>query len=254
MAEIIHIPFHGEEILAVDVDGKPHVVLKPALESIGLDYWAQIRKLREHSWATTASKAVVAADGKVREMLTCDVRSFLMLLATVDERRVAKDVAPKLIAYQAEVADVIEAYWTQGGVINPRATDDQVAAIIDHARRQMDVLRLATGIVDPVWLESKARHVTARALGEEPEDDPAHRLLTVGEYLDERGVTAAAARTLAPRFGKLLKARYVQRHGQPPGVSRRFVGGAQRDVAVYTEADRDLFDQVWHQITALDSV
>jgi hypothetical protein len=32
-------------------------------------------------------------------------------------------------------------------------------------------------------------------------------------------------------------------------MSRRFVDGAQREVAVYTEADRDLFDSVWFDIS-----
>jgi P22_AR N-terminal domain len=126
---LVKIPFHGDELLVVDVDGVPHVVLKPAIDAIGLDYWSQVEKLRTRSWATTSQCPVVAADGKARDMVTCDVRTFLMLLATIDERRVAKDVAPKLIAYQAEVADAIEAYWTKGGAINPRATDEQLAAI-----------------------------------------------------------------------------------------------------------------------------
>lgn len=248
MSDVVRIPFHGEEVLCVEEDGKPHIVLKPALESLGLDYWAQVRKLRERSWATTASKAVVAGDGKVRDMATCDVRTFLMLLATVDERRVGKDVAPKLIAYQAEVADAIEAYWTKGGAINPRATREQLDAIAETARKQMDVLRLMPGLVDPRWLEAKAREVAARALGEEPEQDPATRVLTVSDYLADQGVTAKAMRKLAGNFGKKLKAAYVRRHGEIPRTAPRFVDGAQRDVAVYTEADRDLFDAVWSEI------
>lgn len=245
---IVRIPFHGEEVLCVEEGGKPRVILKPALESIGVDYWTQVEKLRRRSWAGT-SQSPVPTPGGVQEMVTCDVRTFLMLLATIDERRVGKDVAPKLIAYQAEVADAIEAYWTKGGAINPRASRDQLNAIAETARKQMDVLRLCDGIVDPTWLESKVRHVAARALGEEPEDDPAKRLLTVGEYLDDQGVTATAARKLAPKFGKRVKAAYVRKHGTVPGTSRRFVDGAQRDVAVYTEADRDLFDAVWADLT-----
>lgn len=146
--DIVRVPFHGDEILTVEVDGKPHIILKPAVEALGVDYWTQAEKLRTRSWATTGQRLVVAADGKNREMLTCDVRSFLMLLATIDERRVAKDVRPKLITYQAEVADAIESYWTTGGALNPRATVpprdelemlrvalDQMIATRDETRR-----------------------------------------------------------------------------------------------------------------------
>lgn len=249
MTEIVRIPFHGDEILCVAPDGQPEIVLKPALDSLGVDYWKQIEKLRRRSWAATHLRQVQVSDqAQRREMLTCDVRTFLMLLATIDETRVGKDVAPKLIAYQAEVADAIEAYWTKGGAINPRATRAQLDSIAETARRQMDVLRLMPGLVDARWLEAKAREVAARALGEEPEQDPSTRVLTVGDYLGDQGMTAAAARRLAPTFGKRLKAAYVRRHGEIPRTAPRFVDGAQRDVAVYTEADRDLFDAVWSEI------
>lgn len=247
-SEVVLVPFHGDELMCVDEDGQPQVVLKPVLESIGVDYWSQVEKLRGRSWARTGQSLVRQSDGRPREVITVDVRTFLMLLATIDERRVGKDVKPKLIAYQAEVADAIEAYWTKGGAVNPRASREQLAEIAGLAERQMAVLRLADGLVDSRWLESKIRHVMARALGEEPEDDPAGRPLTVGEYLDDHGMTAAAARKLSPRFGKRLKAAYVRQNGETPGTARRFIDGAQRDVAVYTERDRDLFDAVWSEI------
>lgn len=175
-------------------------------------------------------------------MLTCDVRTFLMLLATVDERRVGRDVAPKLIAYQSEVSDAIEKYWTKGGAFNPRATAEQVVSLVEA---QMRVLQMATGLVDQRWLEAKTRHTIARALGEEPEIEADRRPLTVGEYLQDKGVTGAAQRSLASQFGKRLKALYRDKNGQDPPVVERFVDGALRKVAGYVEADRPLFDEVF---------
>lgn len=248
MTDLIALDFHGDSLLLADVNGKPHVVLKPAVEALGLDYPTQYNKLRGRSWATVGQSPMVASDGKVREMTTVDVRTFLMLLATIDERRVAKDVVPKLVMYQSEVAEAIEAYWTKGGAVNPRATEEQLASIIARAEQQARVLHALSGIVDPRWLESKARHVAARALGEEPEDDLARRPLTVGEYLEEHGMAAGFIRKVSGNFGKALKGLYVARHGQAPGKVRRFVEGAHREVAVYTEADRDLFDKVWSEM------
>lgn len=135
-SDVITVPFHGDEILTVAVNGKPHIVIKPAVESIGLDYWTQVEKLRGRSWATTSQRPVVAADGRVRDMLTCDVQTFLMLLATIDERRVGADVRPKLVAYQAEVAQAIEDYWTAGAAVNPRAQEVRTPAemLLYHAQ------------------------------------------------------------------------------------------------------------------------
>lgn len=246
MTEIVPVPFHGDEVLTVKVGGKPHIVLKPAVERLGLDYSSQLAKLKGKSWACVGQSTMqLPGQGQRRDVATVDVRTFVMLLATIDERRVKAEARPMLVAYQSEVADAIEQYWTQGGAINPRATADQLDAIARRARTQMEVLRLADGLVDPAWLEAKSRHVAARALGEEPELDPAHRPLTVGEYLEGRGVAGAALRKLSPTFGKRLKAAYVSVRGREPGTSERFVDGALRPVAAYTEADRPLFDAVW---------
>lgn len=250
MSELIRIPFHGTEVLTVEVDGRPHVVLRPAIEALGLDYRTQYRKLQEKSWAVMGMAPTTGADGKTYQMVTVDVRTFLMLLATIDEHRVKPEVRPLLVAFQAEVADAIEAYWTRGGAINPRATDDQLAAIIGRARAQMEVLRLADGLVSRDWLEAKARHVAARALGEEPEIDLARRPLTVGEYLEERGITGPALRSLSPAFGKTVKRLYRDRYDREPPQVDRFVDGALRKVAAYTEADRELFDAAFVLIGA----
>lgn len=248
MTEIVHVPFHGDDILTVEVDGHPHIVMKPTVEAIGLDYWTQVEKLRTRSWATTSQRPVVAADGKTRDMVTIDVRSFLMLLATIDERRVSKDVRPKLVAYQAEVADAIEQYWTQGGAINPRATDDQLERIASITERRLSMLRMAAGLVDPKWLEAKTRHEVARGLGEEPEVDALSRPLTVGEYLQDQGITGKALRSMSTKFGKALKAHYVVEHGREPLPVERFVDGALRQVAGYSEQDRPLFDRVYREL------
>jgi hypothetical protein len=242
------LEFHGDRVLLVDVDGRPYIVLKPAIEALGLAYWSQVQKLQARSWATTRQSMVVAADGKVREMVTVDVRTFLMLLATVDERRVPEAVRPKLVAYQAVVADAIEAYWTHGGAINPRATADQVvnlrARLAVH-EQELRLLDMSRNLIAGDWLEAKARHLIARALGEEPEVDPARCPLTVGEYLEEKGIHGAALGRLSPGFGKELKATYMSTFGSEPPVVKRFVEGALRQIYSYTEAHRPLFDAVW---------
>jgi hypothetical protein len=118
-------------------------------------------------------------------------------------------------------------------------------ATVYTADDQLRLLVLARGLVDQAWLEAKIRHVLARVLGEEPEIDPATRPLTVGEFLADKGVSGKQLRSMSPPFGKRLKALYRQTHHQEPGTTERFVDGALREVAGYTEADRPLFGQVW---------
>lgn len=147
MTDIVRIPFHGDDLLAVLVDGKPHIVLKPAIEALGLAYSSQLQKLQGKSWATMSLIDMVGSDGRVRDMVTVDVRTFLMLLAGVQEARVAAHVKPKLIAYQAEVADVIEAHFTRettssSHIALPQTYSDALRALADQVE-QADRLQLA---------------------------------------------------------------------------------------------------------------
>ena len=139
-AEVVKLDLSAGSIHTTMVDGKPGVVLKPAIEDLGLDYRTQLRKLRSRSWATVGSAPTVAEDGRVRDMATVPVRTFLMLLASINENRIAADLRPILVSFQNETADAIEAYWTRGKAVNPRtaatepeypttASWDQAAAI-----------------------------------------------------------------------------------------------------------------------------
>lgn len=136
MADLTTINFHGDDLLVVDLDGEPHIVLKPAFEAIGLDADRQIANMREQLWSTTAVTAVVARDGKVRDMAVSDVRSFLMQLATIPASRVAEHVRPKLVDYQREVAKVIERHFadTRPHVTEPNTVSWEEAAALIRQR------------------------------------------------------------------------------------------------------------------------
>lgn len=62
MTAIVRIPFHGAEIHTVLADAGPMVVLKPTVEAMGLDYSAQLKKLKTRSWATVAEATVVTSE------------------------------------------------------------------------------------------------------------------------------------------------------------------------------------------------
>lgn len=246
---VVKLDLSTGSLNTVLVEGEPHIVFRPAVEAIGLDYSTQLRKLKSRSWANRRDIPTVAEDGKTRQMAAVDVKTFLMWLATVNESKVADAVCPTLVAYQAETTDAVRDYWTQGGAVNPRADDEQLAALIGRAESQMRVLKLAEGLVDAAWLEAKTRHTVARALGEEPEVPLDARPLTVGEYLADRGMTGGALRSLSSKFGRRLKAAYRDEFAAEPPTVERFVDGALRSVAGYTEAHRPLFDAAWRDLT-----
>jgi P22_AR N-terminal domain len=236
----VAIPFQGGEVLTVDRDGRPHVILKPAFEAIGLDAGRQINNLRRRSWATTAVTAVVAADGKVREMATADVRTFLMHLATIPESRVNEAARPTLVAYQSEVADAIEQYWTKGVAVNPRATAKEAAEVI--------AIFATARVGDPAYWDAKARQLAGRVLGETPAYDQSTKPLTTSIYLAEKGIAGKELKSKAPQLGKRVKAAYILRYGEDPPTIQDLVGRHMVPVAQYQEQHRDLFDEAWAQM------
>lgn len=188
--DLVHVPFRDGEVLAVEIDGAPWIVLRPALDAIGLDYSGQLAKLRSRSWATVGQCPTVGADGRIRDMVVVDLRSFLMLLATVNESSVSDTVRPALVTYQREVADAIEAYWTKGAAINPRSVVaprvyslEEAAAVLrqeyrldytvvdlTRAMRAAGITRLSGGpkkdAFGLLWFNGSAWMVVAEFIGE----------------------------------------------------------------------------------------
>ena len=124
--------------------------------------------------------------------------------------------------------------------------ESKIVDAIDVSKRQMELMQLAQGLIDPRHLEAKARIVLARALGEAPELDPATTPLYAQTYLEEKGLKRDEIKSVAPVFGKRLKAMYQLEHGEDPKqYPLETKSGQIRPVNAYTEADRVLFDRVW---------
>jgi hypothetical protein len=247
-AELVHVAVPGTDrkIVATVIDGKPSVSLRHACDAIGLAVDSQRRKLKGRSWATATQWVSVAEDGKQREMTMIDRRTFTMWLGGIDENRVSPEARPILIAFQAEAADALDAYFNEGGAINPRATEDQLDRLARQAHAQAAVLQSLKGIVDPKHLEAKGRVVLARALGEAPEIAAEDVPLYVWDYLRSKGLSSDLVEAKAKGFGMRLKALYITKHDREPlKHHQHLTNGQVRPVNAYTEADRPLFDSIW---------
>ncbi|MEV0220806.1 phage antirepressor N-terminal domain-containing protein [Streptomyces sp. NPDC050704] len=137
-AEVVKLDLSAGSIHTKLIDGQPHVILKPAVDDLGLAYSPQLRKLKSRSWGVVTETVTTGADGKAYTMAATTVRSFLMLMANVNENRVADDVRPTLVAFQTETADAIEAYWTRGGAIKPNAPLPQLDVLKEQVESQRE--------------------------------------------------------------------------------------------------------------------
>lgn len=153
-AELVHIPVPGAgaDLEAAAFDGRAFVAFRPLCASLGVDPDSQAKKLRGRSWATTVLKTVVAADGRSRDMLMVDRRTLAMWLATLDERRVGPDARDRVVAFQAEAADALDAYFNQ-----------RAAA---PALNQLDVLRAALDQIEAAQREAAEAKAIAQRTDE----------------------------------------------------------------------------------------
>lgn len=244
--KVVKLDLSAGSVHTTLVDDQPHIVLKPAIEELGLDYSTQVRKLKDRSWAVMGTAPTTGSDGKTYDMTVVPVRTFLMLLATVNENRIAYLHRKTLVAFQNETADAIEAYWTEGGVINPRATEEQLDSLIARAKQQAEVLSILSGIVAPDWLETKARLVAARALGEEPEVDPLDIPLYVPDFLKAKGLRRKQIESVQSWFGRRAAAIHAAQTGEEIGTRQSDLpNGSVRETKAWTERHRPVFEETW---------
>lgn len=251
MSTVVEIPFHATTITAMSDEGKPLVSLRHMCESIGLDTEGQRKKLNGKTWATTVMKSAVAEDGKVRQMAMIDRRTMTMWLATIETSRIKPEARGMLEAFQNEASDALDSYFNDGGAINPRATVDQLNEMQRKAKFQLELINLARpSILDAQFLDSKARIVIARAMGEEPEIDPLDMPVYAEEFLRTNGIPKkemAGARSL---FGRRVAKVYKDHYGVAPKKAANEVNGGIRAINSYTERDRWIFEQVWEEFYA----
>ncbi|MGW1015633.1 phage antirepressor N-terminal domain-containing protein [Streptomyces niveus] len=241
------------------IDEEPHVVIRPTLEAMGLDADSQLKKLKRKSWATTAMTTVVAEDGKARDMTTVNLDTWSMLLANIDEHRVSESARPLVIGYQQKSARALREFWTEGGAINPAASDDQLDTLQQQIeerrmRRALGLIQIVAAMddtVDPRWKRTRQLHHYAEAAGEVAEIAPEDRALLVETYLNDQGLSKAERKSVRSSFGRRVSLAFQMTHdGQKPKDSFGLVDGRERAVKSYTEADRPLFDKVWAEFYA----
>jgi hypothetical protein len=125
---------------------------------------------------------------------------------------------------------------------------------IELSERRLRLIQAARGLIDEGHLETKARIVLARGLGEAPELDASTTPLYAQTFLQEKGLTKARIKAVSGPFGKRVKSAYQDERGVEPKQYPLETGNGQvRMVNAYTESDRPLLEAVWVKYYAGES-
>ena len=108
-SNIIAIQFHDQSLMAAVIDGVPHVAMKPICENIGLQWEAQLKRIKRHPVLNKGMSMmdIVAEDGKIRGMVTLPIKLLNGWLFGVETNRVNENAKELLISYQEECFDVL---------------------------------------------------------------------------------------------------------------------------------------------------
>lgn len=190
--ELVHVPVPGaDDLMAMQDAGQVWAALKPMCDTLGISFPSQLRKLRSRSWAGVAQKATPSAGG-IQQTTVIDSKTIPMWLATIDENRVAEEARPKLIAYQREARDALDAYFNQRVVAAPpvnqfdvlRAAIDQIEAAQRDATQAREIASRTEARLDAI----EGKHDWLSALGYARQAG----LPTHTRYLQKLGKAAAA--------------------------------------------------------------
>lgn len=145
------------------------------------------------------------------------------------------DVARQVRTYLLEVEEQA----------TPQQRSDAVEAI-ELAEARMRVLKAADGIVSAAWLETKARLVAARALGEEPDVDPLDVPLYVPDFLKALGLKRKDIESTQSWFGRYASAICSElRIELPLERQSELPNGQVRATKAWTERHRPVFELTW---------
>lgn len=134
MNEVCKVDFHGNEITAVNKDGKQYVAMRPIAKAMGLDWKSQYRSITRDPVlnSVVVNLTTTGVDGKNYEMICLPLDYLNGWLFKIDSKRYEHDFARfnTIVTYQQKCYRVLFDYFHNGGAVNPRATDAQLQALI----------------------------------------------------------------------------------------------------------------------------
>ena len=112
----VTVEFCGTSLEGVIVDSKAYVAMKPIVEAMGLDWSAQLGKMKGHPVLapTMVEIPIVAEDGRTRKMICLPENRLQFWMALINPNKVKDSLRDKITKFQIEAADVLHHAFTRG--------------------------------------------------------------------------------------------------------------------------------------------
>lgn len=123
--QIIPVSFLDDTLVLVAHNAQPHVVMKPVVTAMGLDWRSQYVKLMEKFGSVMVEITTTGADGKQYSMICLPLRKLPGWLYTLNPGKMNDALRPKVIRYQDECDEVLWKHWT--GTYLPQHSVENIA-------------------------------------------------------------------------------------------------------------------------------
>jgi hypothetical protein len=112
-------------------------------------------------------------------------------------------------------------------------------------RDQAEILAILRPVLPEPYATATAKVILARAMGERPELEPAETPLYAATFLAEKGHKAKTVAKFQSGFGARVSNAFLKRHGRRPEKIPGPAGSRIDKVAVYSDEDRPLLEEVY---------
>lgn len=150
-APIVRVPFEGEEILALLIQGQVWIVLRAMCERFGVSMEGQLAKAKSTPWICLKEIFTqMPGDDQGREVTCISLRSLAGWLLTIKAGKVKPEFREPLLRFQIEAADALYRHFfekrqaSHGDGVDLTALVNEVAVM----KKQLAALTAAKGEMD----------------------------------------------------------------------------------------------------------
>jgi hypothetical protein len=216
--------FHGNALIAVIVDGHEVVLpIRSVCGALGLDTQSQSERLREHDVLSQGLRIVkIPVSNRVQSVLAINRRYLAFWLATITPSQVSDAARPKLIRYQHELVDLLDALYGTGAAQGAEtAADPSLATINARFAALVAELRITREALLAAQRQTEAKIEAQDVRLSTVEELVGERLTTIQGQLDEAQqrlldtvkITAAQQSVIRRAIERLAK-RYEKKTGK----------------------------------------
>lgn len=236
MTELQVFAFEGVEVRTVLIDSEPWWVAKDVASVLELGNARSSLALLDEDEKGVHSMDTPGGDQQVTVINEPGLYSLIL-----------RSRKPQAKAFKRWVTHEVIPAIRRTGSYTARPALASAAGPVPY-REQAEILAILRPVLPEPYATATGKVIMARAMGERPELEPGETPLYAATFLAEKGHKPKTVSKFQSSFGARVSNRYFKVHGRRPEKIPGPAGSRIDKVAVYTEEDRPLLEQVYAEL------